>query len=201
MKKNLIALVLMMASSGAWAQTDSMTVSSNVSLDVSSDISAPPVYPVAELPPLSGPMTASGRGFFMEGIRLTNAETRDILRPNTEAMNHMRNAQTAYVVAMVTSGVGGYLIGWGLGTDLRHRTNRPSWQSNNEDGSTVGYYVGGAALIGVAAGLSAVTVKEWKKAAAAYNTAMGYASSTPFRRPVTLALSPARNGMGLRLTF
>ncbi|MDR2882918.1 MAG: hypothetical protein LBU98_03985, partial [Alistipes sp.] len=59
--------------------------------------------------------------------------------------------------------------------------------------------VGGVATIGGAVGLTFVTVGQYRKAAAAYNSAAGLACVP--RREITLAFGTAPGGIGMRLAF
>lgn len=138
-----------------------------------------------------GFMTANGRGIFVDGGRITVAEAKALTRSFPEAMKHIRTAQAVYGVAMVAAFSGGYLLGTGLGRSMNHQYDGTSKS---------GYYLGGVALCGVAAGLTFVTIKEYKKVAAIYNSG-SRPTSAALQRRATLSLTPSGSGLGLRLVF
>jgi hypothetical protein len=102
-------------------------------------------------------------------------------------MKHIRTGQVVYGFALVAAVGGGGLIGYQIGRTI--------------GGAKVstGGLVAGILVTGGAFGLMAITVGQYKKAAAAYNSATGHAHLP--RHDVTLALAPTCGGLGLQLTF
>ena len=135
----------------------------------------------------NGKMSANGRGFFMDGERISVARAKDYSRQFPEAMKHLRTGQTVYGVAIAAAVGGGYLTGYQLG------------RAASGKGVNAVALTAGVAVLGGAFGLTAVTVGQYKKAAAAYNSGTSLAQSP--QCDITLALAPTRGGLGLQLTF
>jgi hypothetical protein len=135
----------------------------------------------------NGKMTANGSGFFIGGRRISVAEAKVYSAQYSEAMKHIRKGQGVYAVAMVMALGGGGLVGWQLGAAI------------GGGDISAGGLVAGLLVTGGAFGLSAITINQYKKAAAAYNIATGLAELP--QPKMILALTPTSGGLGLQLTF
>jgi hypothetical protein len=126
-----------------------------------------------------------GWQFRHRGEKLSLAEASDLMSVNEQATAYMRSARSNYTMAQIVSGVGGFMVGYPVGTSMGG--GKPNW-----------------ALAGVGAGLIAVSVpfsikanKQAKNAVAAYNEA---ATTTTSRKPV-FRLGFSGNGLGMNLHF
>jgi hypothetical protein len=59
-----------------------------------------------------------GMRFFQHGENLRLGQLKEILKPNPEAFGYFQKAKMNNVFALVCSAVGGFAIGWELGTSL-----------------------------------------------------------------------------------
>jgi hypothetical protein len=127
-----------------------------------------------------------GYHFFQGEERLTVNQLVKAMKTNNEAYSLVKSAQSNNTIASVIGGVGGFMVGWTLGTALGG--GEPNW-----------------AVAGVGAGLIVVSIpishsfnKKVKKAVETYNR--GFQTSS-FWDDNKLNLSLKGNGIGLRLSF
>jgi hypothetical protein len=127
-----------------------------------------------------------GYHFFLGEERLTVNQLVKAMKTNNEAYSLVKSAQSNNTIASVIGGVGGFMVGWTLGTALGG--GEPNW-----------------AVAGVGAGLIVVSIpishsfnKKVKKAVETYNR--GFQTSS-FWDDNKLNLSLKGNGIGLRLSF
>lgn len=137
--------------------------------------------------PVGSGMSAGQGGVFLDGRRISATEARNYLRLFPEATKHFRRGRFVYAVSNVAAVVGGTMVGYEIGRAI-------TGQGVNAVGLTAGVLVCGGAI-----GLTFVTVRQYKKAATAYNSASGLAQLP--HRDITLAVAPTPGGIGLRLTF
>lgn len=127
-----------------------------------------------------------GYQFFQGEERLTVNKLVKAMKTNNEAYSLVKSAQSNNTIASVIGGVGGFMLGWNLGTALGG--GEPNW-----------------AVAGVGAGLIVVSIpishsfnKKVKKAVETYNR--GFQTSS-FWDDNKLNLSLKSNGIGLCLSF
>ncbi len=135
----------------------------------------------------NGKMIATSRGFFMDEKRITVTQAKNYSRQFPEAMKHIRTGQAVCGVAFVAALCGEYIVAYQLGGAISGK------------GVNAGALAAGVVVWGGAFGLIAFTNGQYKKAAAAYNSATGLAGLP--KRDITLALVPTHGGLGLQLKF
>jgi len=126
-----------------------------------------------------------GTVFQQNGKYLTPRQLVEITSINPAALSEMKKARTNYSTGMVFSYIGGFMIGWPIGTALAG--GDPEW-----------------AMAGVGAGLIAVSIpfssaygRHARKGAAIYNSTLTYTGSVlPEYRLKLMA-----NGIGLQIRF
>ena len=142
----------------------------------------------------AGEMIANGKGFFMDAVQISYAEALNYAKPYPEVTKHLKAGRGMMVGTYIVSFGGGFMLGWGLGTQF----NRKAPKSSKKTGRYL--MAGGAVLIAGAFGLEVGSIGQYKKAARAYNAATGYADVTP-DCGMTLSLACTQGGLGLQLTF
>jgi hypothetical protein len=151
---------------------------------------SPPPPPLPSLDNFAitgGWMSASWRGFTMDGRAISVRQAKEYAQPYKEAIRHIRAGQGWMVGGTVLAAIGGYFVGHDLGMALTGKKITGA-------GIAVGLAVFGGGM-----GLTAITVSQYRKAAAAYNSAVGLVW-LPERGPI-LDLTPTPGGLGLQLTF
>jgi hypothetical protein len=108
------------------------------------------------------------------------------MKPNDQAYNQIKSAQSTYTMAMIFSCAGGFMVGWPLGTAIGG--GEPNW-------AMAGI---GAGLIVVAIPISQSFNKKAKQAVEIYN---GGLQTSSFWDKNELKLSKTGNGIGLTLSF
>lgn len=129
---------------------------------------------------------SGGYQFFQGGNRLSLNQLVNAMQPNAEAHKMIKSAKNTSTWASVVGGIGGFMIGWPLGTSLGG--GKPNW-----------------AMAGVGAGLVVVSIpisqkfnKQAKKAVETYN---GGTLTSSFWNKNELKLCMTANGFGLALEF
>ncbi len=146
-----------------------------------------PAQTLATTPVSPGKMTSRAGNFFLDGRQISIAEAKDLSIPYAEAIKHIRTGQGIYTLSIIMAIGGGGLLGWQLGAAIAGRD------------ISIGGLVAGVLVTGGAFGIGAVTVAQYKKAAAAYNLANGIAGVPDY--DIRLAVQPTVGGIGLALTF
>lgn len=126
-----------------------------------------------------------GTVFQQNGKYLSPRQLVEITSINPAALTEMKKARTNYSAGLVFSYIGGFMIGWPIGTALAG--GDPEW-----------------AMAGVGAGLIAVSIpfssaygRHARKGAAIYNSTLTYTGSVlPEYRLKLMA-----NGIGLQIRF
>ncbi len=145
------------------------------------------------LPPMNGDLTMKGwmsanqRGFFMDGESISVKQAKKYVWTNRDALRHIRRGQGWQIGAVTLATVGGGLIGMDIG-------NAIAGEKINGAGIAFGLLVVGGGF-----GLELISISQFRKAAAVYNSSAGIVESP--RREVTLDLATTGGGVGLQLTF
>lgn len=128
-----------------------------------------------------------GGYIFYEGNRkLSSSELEHKLSSNQKAYTQFKSAQATNIFASILGGVGGFCIGWPIGTTLAGR--EANW--------TMAGIGAGLALISIPIGSSAAN--KIKKATEIYNSG---SQTSSFWDNKELRLSLTENGVGLVLHF
>lgn len=126
-----------------------------------------------------------GWQFRRGGEKLNITEAKDLLSANPQATASFKRAQTNSTLAGIIGGVGGFLVGWQLGTSAGG--GKANWTAAG---------IGGG-LIVASIPLSVSANKQVKAAVATYNEGL---RSTTYRKPV-LSAGFTATGPGFRLQF
>lgn len=130
---------------------------------------------------------AGGEYQFYQGEQcLSMKQLVSAMKPNEQAYKQIKSAQASYTIAMVFSYVGGFLIGWPIGTAIGG--GDPNW-------AMAGI---GAGCIAVAIPLSHRVNIKTKQAVDTYN---GGLQTSSFWDKSELNLSMTANGIGLSFRF
>ncbi|MDR2912102.1 MAG: hypothetical protein LBV38_02215 [Alistipes sp.] len=132
-------------------------------------------------------MSANQRGFYMNDAHISIKEAKKYARPYRYAMRHIRRGQGWNVGAMILGGIGGGLIGFDVGNAIAR---------GEFSGAGV---VAGVIFAGAGFGMELLSISQYRKAAAEYNSHAGIAALP--RREATLSLAATDAGMGLQLSF
>ena len=124
---------------------------------------------------------------FYQGEQMLNMnQLVNLMKPNDLAYRQIKSAQASFTLAAIMSGVGGFMVGWPIGTALGG--GEPNWT-----------------LAGVGAGLILVSIpisqsfnKKAKQAVELYNAGL---QTSSFWDKKELNLSLTGNGIGLTLKF
>jgi len=127
-----------------------------------------------------------GNRFYQNNIRLKMAQLVKTMESNTLAHQHIKKAQTNNTFASVLSGIGGFFIGWPLGTAIAG--GDPEW-------AMAGI---GAGLIVVSIPLSLKANKETKMAVQIFNESI---KPTTFLKGSPMNLSFYSTSTGLKVIF
>jgi len=117
--------------------------------------------------------------------KLTGTELMEKLKANPAAYTEMKKARTNQTFSSLFSGVGGFMVGWPLGTAAGG--GDPNW-------TLAGI---GAGLIVAAIPFEIAFTKRARNALNTYNSGLGKSNG---RKP-ELNLGFTRHGMGMRLSF
>ncbi len=127
-----------------------------------------------------------GYQFYQGEQRLNMSRLVNTMKPNDQAYQQIKSAKSSYVLANIIGGVGGFMVGWPIGTALGG--GEPNWT-----------------MAGIGAGLIVVSIpitqsfnKKAKQAVETYN--VGFQASS-FWDKNELKLSLTGNGIGLTLNF
>lgn len=131
------------------------------------------------------PIEIQKNRFFQNGQRLAMPQLLEITKPNDAAYAEMKKAQTNSVVGAVFGGVGGFLIGFPLGTAIGG--GDPNW-------AMAGI---GAVVVAIGIPFSVSGTKHAKEGVSIYNEGL---KSTSFMRP-EIEFGLTNNGLGLALRF
>ena len=130
----------------------------------------------------------SGNKFYYDGLKVNADGVERIMRSNTEALELLRQGNKQANGASVVGGIGGFLIGWPIGTAIAG--GDPAWE-----------------LAGVGAGISVISAiiyssanKKIKRSIELYNAGTPSSYSMPgVIREINLMVRPAE--VGLSFTF
>lgn len=127
-----------------------------------------------------------GYQFSQSGKRLNMSQLARTMEPNEQAYKEIKAAQSSYTVASIIGGVGGFMVGWQLGTAVAG--GEPNW-----------------VLAGIGAGLIVVTIpisqKFNKQAKSAIDTYNGGLRTSSYWDKTELRLAMTGNGVGFTLKF
>lgn len=127
-----------------------------------------------------------GYQFYQGNNRLKMSQLVRIMQPNEQAYKEIKAAQSTNTIASVIGGIGGFMVGWTLGTVAGG--GEPIW-----------------AMAGVGAGLIAVAIpishKFNKQAKTAVNTFNGGLKTSSLLNKTELEFACTENGIGLVLKF
>ncbi|MEZ5070469.1 MAG: hypothetical protein R2751_05755 [Bacteroidales bacterium] len=127
-----------------------------------------------------------GYQFFQGEQRLTMGQLVEAMKPNEQAYQEIKAAQSTYTMAMICSFAGGFMVGWPIGTALGG--GDPNWT-----------------LAGIGAGLFVVSIpinqSAMKKTKLAVDTFNGGLRTSTFRERSELQLTMSGQGIGLSLRF
>jgi hypothetical protein len=127
-----------------------------------------------------------GYQFYQGEQRLNVNQLVNTMKPNNQAYQQIKSAQSTYTLATIIGGVGGFMVGWPIGTALGG--GEPNW-------TMAGI---GAGLIVVSIPISQSFNKKAKQAGETYN---GGLQTSSFWDKNELKLSLTGNGIGLTLNF
>jgi len=123
---------------------------------------------------------------YYQGKEVTSVSAlRTIVANDDLALKQVKSANVASVFASVFAYIGGFAMGWEIGSLFFGKFNP---------------YVfgGGVAVLGLGFGLTAVTISKMKSGAAIYNSHLG---STAYGTPVDLNFGLTPGGIGFTLSF
>lgn len=127
-----------------------------------------------------------GYQFYQGAQRLSMNQLVRTMESNQQAYNQIKSAQSNYTLATIIGGVGGFMVGWPIGTALGG--GEPNWT-----------------LAGIGAGLIVVSIPITqgfnKKATQAVNTFNGGLQTSSFWDKRELSFTVNGNGLGLKLKF
>lgn len=127
-----------------------------------------------------------GYQFYQGEQRLNVNQLVNTMKPNNQAYQQIKSAQSTYTIATIIGGVGGFMVGWPIGTALGG--GEPNW-------TMAGI---GAGLIVVSIPISQSFNKKAKQAVETYNSGL---QTSSFWDKNELKLSLTGNGIGLTLNF
>ena len=151
------------------------------------------IPPPPPMPPLlddfvgGGFMTANQRGFYMDGVSISVKQAKNYARPYRQALRHIRRGQGWQIGGAILAGLGGGFIGIDIGSAI-------AGEKISGAGIAIGLILAGGGF-----GFELISISQYKKAAAAYNSSAGIVELP--RREVTLDLATTGGGVGLQLTF
>lgn len=126
-----------------------------------------------------------GTLYQLNGKNLTPKQLLAITQTNQQALEEMKIAKSNYDVGSVFSFVGGFLIGWPIGTAI-----------GGGDANWVLAGIG-AGVVLIAIPFSTAYTKHATNAVRIYNKSLQYSS----RDRLNLKFGATQNGIGLRITF
>jgi len=127
-----------------------------------------------------------GYQFYQGEKRLNMNQLVSMMKPNNQAYQQIKSAQSTYTLSTIIGGVGGFMVGWPIGTALGG--GEPNW-------TMAGI---GAGLIVVSIPISQSFNKKAKQAVETYNSGL---QTNSFWDKNELKLSLTGNGLGLTLNF
>lgn len=126
-----------------------------------------------------------GTTYRQNNQKLTPAELMETLKTNPAAYTEMKKARTNQTFSFIFSGVGGFMVGWPIGTAAGG--GDPNW-------TLAGI---GAGLIVAAIPFEIAFSKRARNSINTYNSGLGKSS---WRKP-QLNIGFTQHGMGMRLSF
>lgn len=127
-----------------------------------------------------------GYQFYKGEQRLNMKQLVNTMKPNDQAYQQIKSAQSTYTLATIIGGVGGLMVGWPIGTALGG--GKPNWT-----------------MAGIGAGLIVVSIPITqsfnKKAKQAVETYNGGLQTRSFWDKNELKFSLTGNGIGVSLNF
>lgn len=161
MKKNVLLLALfIMSLSSAFGQTEADSIAIN--------------------------KVFGGYQYSLRGLPLTMNQLRMSLQSNEEAQAQLKSAQSSYVLTMVFSYAGGFMVGYPIGTAIGG--GDPNWK----------VAAIGLGLIAVAIPISRNFSTKTNQAVKTYNEGL---TTTSSRTKKELKMTMTENGIGLRLSL
>ena len=130
--------------------------------------------------------TSGGYKFTQNGNKLSFSQLVDAMKNDQEAYALAKSAKSNYIASQVVGGVGGFVVGWNLGTAIGG--GKPNW-------TIAGM---GAALIIVSIPITSNSIKKMKKAVDHYNSNI---TSTAYHFRPTYRIVSNGNGIGLSMSF
>lgn len=127
-----------------------------------------------------------GYQFYQGEKRLNMNQLVNAMKPNEQAYNHIKSAQSTYTFASIIGFAGGFMVGWPIGTAIGG--GKPDW-------TMAGI---GAGLIVVSIPISQKFNKQAKQAVDTYN---GGLQTNSFWNKNELRFFMTGNGVGLTLRF
>lgn len=127
-----------------------------------------------------------GFQYFKQGVPLTMNQLRASLQSNEQAQAQIKSAQSSYILTMVFSYAGGFMVGYPIGTALGG--GDPNW--------TIAAI--GVGLIAVAIPVSQKMNQKTQQAVNIYNDGL---KATTSRTQMELKLKVTGNGIGLCLAL
>lgn len=127
-----------------------------------------------------------GYQFYQGDKRLNMNQLVNAMKPNEKAYNQIKSAQSTYTLATIIGGVGGFMVGWPIGTAIGG--GEPNW-------TMAGI---GAGLIVVSIPISQKFNKQAKQAVDTFNSGL---QTSSFWEKSELRFSMNGNGVGLTLRF
>lgn len=127
-----------------------------------------------------------GYQFYLGEQRLNVNQLVNTIKPNNQAYQQIKSAQSTYTLATIIGSVGGFMVGWPIGTALGG--GEPNWT-----------------MAGIGAGLIVVSIPITqsfnRKAKQAVETYNGGLQTSSFWEKNELKFSLTGNGIGLILNF
>lgn len=127
-----------------------------------------------------------GYQFYQGKKRLNMNQLENTMKPNNEAYQQIKSAQSTNTLATIIGGVGGFMVGWPIGTALGG--GKPNWTMASI----------GAGLIVVSIPINQSFNKKAKQAVEMYNSGLHKSS---FGDKNELKLSFSGNKIGLTFNF
>ncbi|MFB6318144.1 hypothetical protein [Saccharicrinis sp. FJH54] len=135
---------------------------------------------------ISAHKVTGGYEFYKSNIKLTMPQLVTALKPNDAAYKQIQSARANSAIAGILGGVGGFLVGYPLGTALAG--GDPNWTMAGV----------GAGLVVISIPISISSNKKVKQAVDIYNEDL---RTSLIRYETELRFSMTQNGIGLKFRF
>jgi len=130
--------------------------------------------------------TFGGYKFTQNGKNIKFSQLDNIMKSDAQAYALAKSAKSSYMLAQIIGGVGGFMVGWPLGTAIGG--GKPNW-------TLAGI---GAGLIVVSIPISSSANKKMKKAVNKYNASL---TETSYHFKPSFYIVSNTNGIGLSINF